>query len=302
MTPAAHRMFLCLLSATCVLLALPGCTARSDDSAVASTHVIVARGVVDVDGGLVPVLARRDGHVAAMRATLGGNVEPGSVLAQLNDETERSQVDVARADLQHARAELAAASSKLPLLQDQFGRLREAEAAGAESGRSVDDVRLQLDMQRAEVPIAEATVTGAQARLDLALRALADTEIRAPAGGRVVQVSTRVGALVSANDATPLFLIRPATQLIVRATLAASDADRIAPGTRVAIEPADHEGKVYTARVREVGELARKPDPTLAEDDFASERAVDCVIELGDVPLRIGSVVLARFSPPPASD
>src|SRR5262249_35764426 len=158
-------------------------------------------------------------------AAIGDNVEPDSVLAETNDATERAQVDVARADLQHARAELAAASSKLPLLQDQLGRLHEAEAAGAERGRLGDDVRLELDTQRAEVPIAEATVAGAQARLDVALRALADTAIRAPAAGRIVQVSTHVGMLVSANDATPLFLIRPAAPLIVRATLAARDAD-----------------------------------------------------------------------------
>jgi len=276
---------------------LQGCTARSEDAADNDApDVVLARGVVDVDGGLLPVLAQRDGHVTAVNAVLGNHVEAGTVLAQLNDGSEQSQVDVARGELQHARAELAAATARLPLLQDQFDRVREAEAAGAESGRSLDELRLQFETQRAEIPIAEAAVATAGARLRGAVRLWQNTAIRAPAAGRIVQVSARIGMLVSANDTQPLFLIRPQAPLIVRATVSAGDADRITPGAPVSIEPADYKSRAYAGRVREIGELVRKPDSTQAADDFASDRAVDCVIDIGEAPLRIGSPVLARFA------
>lgn len=246
-------------------------------------------------GGLIPVMARRNGYISAVAGTLGETVAQGDVLATLAAGTEQAEADIARADEQRARAELRAQQQKLALLEDQFAREREAERAGAESGRVLDDLRLQLQSQRAEIPVAAAALAGATARARAALQAVEAGTVRAPVAGRIVQLNTHIGAPVSGTEPAALFLLRPHTALIVRATVAARDADRIAPGMPVSIAPADAGARTYLGRVREVGELVRRPDPALATDELASDRAVDCIIDAGDAPLRLGSLVIVRF-------
>ena len=293
------RILTALMLAT--LLTLQGCGADSARASIPpAPATLLARGTVDVEGGLLPVLPTRDGHISAVLAVRGQTVEPGTLIARLADGPEQADVDIAQAELQRARAELAAGESRLSLLAERFSRVKEAESAGAESGSALDDLRLQMETQRSGIPVAKAAVSGAEARLRSAVLLADGNAVRAPAAGRIVQVSTSVGSLVSARDATPLFLIRPIAALIVRATVPARDAERLKMGMSVSVEPVDPGGKTYPGRVREVAELARKPDPALAADDFTSDRAVDCVVEVGDAPLRIGSLVVLRFNGEPA--
>jgi multidrug efflux pump subunit AcrA (membrane-fusion protein) len=287
-----------------VMLVLQGCSpdpAEASSTAMPARPVVLARGVVDVEGGLLSVRAKRAGQLVEIAGTLGQEVTRGTPLATLSGDSEHTDVDVARAELQRARAELASARSRQALLREQLSRVREAVALGAESGRVLDELQIQVDAQDGAVPVAAAAVAAAEAHLRASVATADSRFVRAPADGRIVQVNARGGDVVGTSDPAPLFLLRPHGGLIVRASVPARDTSRVQVGSAVSIEAADDESLRYTGRVRSLGEIARKPDPTSAADDFSSDRVVDCLIELdadASAPLRIGSVVVVRFTAP----
>lgn len=278
-------------------LALQGCA--PDDAQATSTSrtpSLLARGIVDVQGGLVSVRSRRTGQLAEITAAAGQEVTRGTVLATLQSETQTAEADAARAEVQRARAELASERLKVAALSEALGRVREAVKLGAESEHVRDELQAQLDAQTSALPVAEASIAAAEARLRAAQFVADSSAVRAPIDGRVVQLNARVGDLVNATDGPALFLVRPNTALIVRASVPSRDVSHLHVGSLASISDADDSETVYDGRVLSLGELARKPDPTVAADEFTSERVVDCVIELAPgAKLRIGSLVLVSF-------
>ncbi len=284
---------LAILVAACTL---QGCShGDAGPLQTGAPRAVIARGVVDVEGGLVSVRARRAGQLTEIIATVGQDVPRGAVLATLNADTEQAEADVARADLQRARAELASVRLRRAALREQMSRVHEAVELGAESGRVRDELQFQLDAQASALLVSEASVAAAEARVRAA-QAIADsTTVRAPIDGRVVQVNAHAGDVAGSLDAA-MFLLRPKTALIVRASIPVRDAARVHVGSTASIAEADDDGTVYVGHVRSLGELARKPDPTLAADEFTSDRVVDCIVALESTAgLRLGSLVLVRF-------
>jgi HlyD family secretion protein len=278
-------------------LVLQGC-APDDAQATATSPApsFLARGIVDVQGGLVSVRPRRTGQLIEITAASGQDVSRGTVLAKLQGETQNAEADAARADVVRARAELASERMKVATLSEALARVREAVRLGAESEHVRDELQAQLDAQTSALPVAQASIAAAEAHLRAAQFVADSTAVRAPIDGRVVQLNARVGDLVNATDGPALFLVRPHAALIVRASVASHDASHIHVGSVASVSDADDSETIFAGRVLSLGELARKPDPTVAADDFTSERVVDCIIELAPgANLRIGSLVLVSF-------
>ena len=276
---------------------LPGCDTDDAQASVAGAPpTVLARGVVDVEGGLVSIRPQRTGQLVRIDAALGQDVSRGTILATLQGSAEYAEAEAARAELRRARAELANARHERDALQEQMSRVREAVALGAESGHVRDELQAQLDARAGAIPVAEASVAAAEARTRAAGFIAESTAIRAPTDGRVVQVNARTGEVVSATEGPAMFLLRPKSALIVRASIPERDVSHVHVGSQASISPADDDGTAYDGRVLLLSELARKPDPAVSSDDFASERVVDCVIQVDPkAALRVGSLVMVRF-------
>lgn len=298
MMRALLRIAIAVVAILPVAFALQGCTpedAQANQMPRASSYL--ARGVVDVEGGLISVRSQHTGQLLDVSAQIGQEVSRGSVLARFQAEAQDAEADAARAELERARAELAAARVKVATLREAMGRLREAVALGAESGQARDELQAQLDAQVSTVPVAQASVAAAEARLRGARAIAGGSVVRAPIDGRVVQLNARIGDFVGAGDGPALFVLRPNGTLIVRASLPSRDASHTRIGSIASVSEVDDGKNVFEGRVVSLGEIARKPDPTLASDDFTSERVVDCVIALNpDARIRIGSLVLVSFN------
>ena len=271
---------------------LQGCDTDDAQASVAGAPpTVLARGVVDVEGGLVSIRPQRTGQLVRIDAALGQDVSRGTILATLQGWAEYAEAEAARAELRGARAELASARHEQDALQEQMSRVREAVALGAESGHVRDELQAQLDARAGEIPVASA-----EARTRAAGFIAESTAIRAPTDGRVVQVNARTGEVVSATEGPAMFLLRPKSPLIVRASIPERDVSHVHVGSQASISPADDDGTAYDGRVLLLSELARKPDPAVSSDDFASERVVDCVIQVDPkAALRVGSLVMVRF-------
>lgn len=290
------------------LLALSACTDSNDhanaataatEPAVQSQYLAIARGRVDVEGGLARVVAQRDGVISAVDARQGDQVKAGQVLAQLDPRAARIELAGARAQVGQARAQLAQSQLKLNAAKQRAPRVAEAAKAGAASGDAADEARDEVAMLQAQADGAEAALDAAQqhaaaAQLDVDARTL-----HSPVAGRIVQRDVQIGQAVSAQSGSPLFMILPDRPRIVRAELDADDADKIKPGMRAQVVRDTGEGPDYKAKVLRVGDVLGAS--TLTDDPLAraTSREVECVLQLESSgsapPLRIGQRVLVRF-------
>ena len=276
----------------------PDTSANAPTTAAPSQYLAIARGRVDVEGGLARVVAQRDGVVVAVNVQQGDGVKAGEVLAQLDPRAAQIELDGARAQVEQARAQLVQLQLKLKEAQQRAPRIAEAAKAGAASGDAADEARNEAASLQAQADAAKAALDAARQRVDAAQLDLDARALRAPVAGRVTQRDAQIGQAVSAQSGAALFTILPKRPRIVRAEVDADDADKIKAGMKAQVVRDTGEGPEYPAKVLRVGEVIGAS--TLTEDPLAraTSREVECVLELepgSAPPLRIGQRVLVRF-------
>jgi RND family efflux transporter MFP subunit len=292
-----------LLLAT-ALLGLVGCSQDNPTSTSApspsSGYIAMARGRVDVEGGLLALAMPREGVITKVLVQEGDQVKQGQVLATLDDAPAKLAVSAAQAEQQQAQAQLQLLDNKLKAMRVRAHRLSAAAAAGAGDGQSADDAHdevQQLTSQRlaAQASLAQATQKLASARYELEQRSL-----RAPIAGEIVHRAVQPGASVTPTS-DKLFTLLPQQPRLVRAELNESFVGAVTPGMRAQV--VDDSGQTQTpipAHVLRIGQVFSAS--TLEEDPLvrANTRAVECIVVF-DAPagqqLRIGQRVLVQFGP-----
>ena len=264
--------------------------------AVASPYVAVARGRIDVQGGLLALSMPREGILARVAVHEGDHVKQGQLLAQLDTRPATLAVDAAQAGLEQAQAQTRLLAVKLTAAKQRAERLRAAVKAGAGDGQSADDAREAVAQLDAEQQGARATLDMARQKLDEARYELKQRSLLAPFDADVVKVTAQAGASVSPT-AGPLITLLSSKPRIVRAELNESFVGMIKPGMHAEVSansgnPDEHWG----AHVLRIGQVYT---PAMLGDDpqvRANARTVECVLAF-DQPqnLRIGQRVTVRF-------
>jgi RND family efflux transporter MFP subunit len=220
---------------------------------------IELRGVVAVPPDRSAVVSSAvPGRVLDVRVHEGDRVEPGALLAAIEDPALHSAVaegeaitGAARAALENADAALARAKR---LVDQGIAPRRDSEDAAA---------------RRAN---AEAELTSAAAKWNLARRQQDRARVVAPIAGVIVHVLRRAGELVDGTAATPLVEIADPTTLELRADVPAAQLVRVATGL-----PADVT-------------LDAVPDQHFRAELVAVSPAVDPVTALGGVRARLTAI------------
>ena len=282
---------------------LGGCSQPSDAPAGASapvaTYAAVARGRIDIEGGLLALSMPREGVLATVAVHEGDSVKQGQLLAALDTQPAQLAVDAAQAQLEQAQAQLELLGIRQQAARQRAQRLAAAAAAGAGDGQSADDAReaaAQLDAEQLAARAAQdiATQKLREARYELKQRSL-----RAPFDAQVVHVAAQPGASVSPGSGA-LFTLLPDKPRIVRAELNDSFVGAIHPGMPAEVSAdSDRDGSRWAAHVLRIGEVY---GPATLENDpqvRANARTVECVLTF-DQPssLRIGQRVVVRFDKP----
>ncbi|MEO7325505.1 MAG: HlyD family efflux transporter periplasmic adaptor subunit [Dokdonella sp.] len=260
-----------------------------------SAYLAMARGQVDVEGGLIRVVTARDGRVVEVKVEEGDTVKEGDVLALLDQRQSRIGVGIAQASLAQAQAQVGVLGARLRPALVQSSRAAEAAAAGAATGQSADDASAALALLKAEIGAGDAAVKLAREHLDAANAELDAAAISAPAAGRIVRRSVHVGDALSAQSATELFQLLPDRPLIVRAELNEAYADLVKPGMQAEVVRDSDQGSTVPARVLRVGEVFGPSRLTDDPVERAGAHDVECVLLLEHPDFRIGQRVLVRF-------
>lgn len=235
-------------------------------------EVVVAPGIVEPWGDSVDVSALESGSIAEIAVKEGQEVAAGQLLARLDDATQRSAVELARAELaeaeavlakvergatpeelQQAQAEYDAAKARSDLARssaDRTARLHSHEAVpDAEAERAADEARVEAAREEgAEARLAEvergpraedrsaarARTAAARARLTLAETSLARRRVLAPATGEVLLGRFHAGEFYAVTS-SPMFVLGDLTRLQVRLEVDEIDARDVSAGAACAV-------------------------------------------------------------------
>ncbi|MBD8872016.1 HlyD family efflux transporter periplasmic adaptor subunit [Rhodanobacter sp. DHB23] len=296
--PSPLRLAGCALAAALALAACSKSAQPAATSAAASQYAAVARGRVDIEGGLLALTMPREGVLASVAVHEGDTVKQGQLLAALDTRPAQLAVDSAQAQLEQAQAQLKLLAVKQAAARLRAQRLGAAATAGAGDGQSADDAREASSQLDAEHDADQAAADMAAQKLAEAKYELAQRSLRAPFDASVVHVTAQPGASVSPSDA--LFTLLPDKPRIVRAELNESFVGAVHPGMRAEVADNDDSGNDrWSAHVLRIGQVY---GPATLENDpqtRANARTVECVLAF-DQPeqqLRIGQRVIVRFVP-----
>lgn len=287
-----------LLTVLVLALALGACS-RPPPPASAPAEppsVAVAKGVVEVQGGLVRLVAPRDGAVTMVAADEGAHVVAGQVLAQLDDRQARLQLANAQAELGQRQAELAVAAARASGAAREARRFAGLAAGDAATRQEADQAATAASVAEGERRQAAEALQAAQARRQLAAFEVDTRAVRAPVAGRIVRRAVAAGGYVGATG--PMFVLAPDGPRLVRAELDEAFADRVAPQARAVVTREFQTGGEFPARVVRVADALGAP--SLADDAGAraDARVVTVLLTLSpDADLRLGQRVLVRFEP-----
>ena len=280
-------------------LLLGACSPTPDPAAASpppSAYAAVARGRVDIQGGLLTLSMPRDGVLVKVPVHEGDHVDKGQLLAQLDPRPAALAVEAAQAGLEQAQAQSKLLVVKLAAAKQRAGRLRAAAAAGAGDGQSADDAREAAAQLEAEQQGDHATLDMARQKLDEARYELQQRSLLAPFDADVVKMAAQVGASVSPASG-PLFTLLPNKPRIVRAELNESFVGMVKPGMHAEVSAnSGSAGTHWSAHVLRIGKVY---GPATLDNDpqvRANARTVECVLAF-DQPsnLRIGQRVTVHF-------
>lgn len=268
-------------------------------AATAAQPIAIAKGKIDVEGGVIRLAAQREGLIQDVFAEEGDRVHKGQVLAQIDTRQAALAVALAKADLAEARARLMTATARSTAADREARRLAGLGQVDAIARQEADKAADEAQVQRGELAAARAGVEVAEQKLRTQEFEIEARQVRAPLDGRIVRRSAKPGDGASTLNVTELFLLAPDTARIVRAELDEQFVSDVKPGQRADILLEYDEKQVFRGRVLRLGEVfgSRK----LANDD-PNERQDTRVVEMvvaveGDQTLRIGQRVLVRVMP-----
>lgn len=260
--------------------------------------VAVARGKIEVEGGLLDLSPAVAGVVQQLSVKEGQSVQRGQLLLRLADDTGQADLAVAESEAQLAKARQKARAARLPQLKQTLARWQAAAREGAADAQNVDEAAQALRDAQAEIDVAAAEAQVAQRKLEQLRAQHKRQELRAPEAGTVVRLATHAGS--QAVPGTPAVVLLPQRPLQVRAEINESFAAAVREGMRATVT-LDADGSAQqqlpSARVLRISPVygtARLQD----DQQRGPVRVIECVLVFEQAPaaaVRVGQNVRVQF-------
>lgn len=260
--------------------------------------VAVARGKIEVEGGLLDLSPAVAGVVQQLSVKEGQSVQRGQLLLRLADDTGQADLAVAESEAQLAKARQKARAARLPQLKQTLSRWQAAAREGAADAQNVDEAAQALRDAQAEIDVAAAEAQVAQRKLEQLRAQHKRQELRAPEAGTVVRLATHAGS--QAVPGTPAVVLLPQRPLQVRAEINESFAAAVREGMRATVT-LDADGAAHqqlpSARVLRISPVygtARLQD----DQQRGPVRVIECVLVFEQAPaaaVRVGQNVRVQF-------
>jgi membrane fusion protein (multidrug efflux system) len=185
-----------------------------------------------IEGHVIPISAKVSAHAAKILVDDNQEVKAGDLLIELDPNDYRVKDQMAKADLQAAKAEAEKAHT---------------DAARYKQLNSQDEVsKQQLDMAVLRTQIADAKVASAEAHMEQADLEVSYTRIFAPIAGHVTKKSVETGQLVQVGE--PLLAIVSKEKWVI-ANFKETQLTSMHPGQKVEIRVDTYPHKTFKGHV-----------------------------------------------------
>ncbi|HAU5563398.1 hemolysin secretion protein D [Pantoea sp. BL1] len=226
-------------------------------------NVIAATGKMDAIER-VNVGAQVSGQVKKLYIKAGDNVSKGELIAEIDDQPQRSDLRNAQAALSVAQADLETREATLVRQDAQFKRLQQMIKANLVSRQDFDEAAEAWSTARAELTAQKARVIQAQIEVDKKQLDLSYTRIMAPMDGTVIAIVTKQGQTVNAAQSAPTIAkLAQLGTMTIKVQVSEADITNIHPGQQAWFTTFANPDKRYNATLRSI-ELA--PESVMKDD------------------------------------
>ncbi len=202
-------------------------------------------------GSRLVVAAKTGGLLEKLLVDIGDRVGSGALIAVLDGRAFARQVELARAELTVAEANLADARIALEAARREHERVSTLRGKQIASAAELDAAADQLRKMEARYTLVQAQLRQQQTSLETARAQLADTRVSASwegAGERVIgERFAEQGTLLRAND--PIVSVLDIDPLIAAVFITEQSYSRVRIGQRAAIETDSLPGESFEGRV-----------------------------------------------------
>jgi membrane fusion protein (multidrug efflux system) len=255
---------------------LGGCTAgsqtRAPDNRILATATPVVVRVFDVQPSphlsagdlLIPaalsvedtaiVLAEREGLIVNLRGQEGARVAKGDLLAQFNDDDQRSQLRQAELEVTRLKVEEQQYESLVKLNRSELDRELLLASQGLSSKSDVERAQYKLDQSNHEYEKSRLSTESARARVEAVKLELQKSTIRAPIAGIVTRRYIALGTNVARND--KLYEVSRLSRLEIRFRLPQTARSTLGPGQVLNLSVINSDTIIARARIRRIDPIA----------------------------------------------
>ncbi|MGK3114344.1 efflux RND transporter periplasmic adaptor subunit [Candidatus Pantoea formicae] len=226
-------------------------------------NVIAATGKMDAIER-VNVGAQVSGQVKKLYIKAGDAVSKGELIAEIDDQPQRSDLRNAQAALSVAQADLETREAALIRQDAQFKRLQQMLKTNAASRQDYDEAAEAWSTARAELTAQKARVIQAQIEVDKKQLDLSYTRIMAPMDGTVIAIVTKQGQTVNAAQSAPTIAkLAQLGTMTIKVQISEADINNVKPGQQAWFTTFANPDKRYNATLRSI-ELA--PESVMKDD------------------------------------
>lgn len=226
-------------------------------------NVIAATGKMDAIER-VNVGAQVSGQLKKLYIRTGDKVRKGELIAEIDDQPQRSDLRNAQAALSVAKADLETKEATLVRQEAQFKRLQQMLKMNLVSRQDYDTGAEAWRIAGAEQTAQQARVIQAQIEVDKKQLDLGYTRIMAPMDGTVIAIITRQGQTVNAAQSAPTIAkLAQLDTMTIKVQISEADINNIKPGQQAWFTTFSNPDKRYNATLRSI-ELA--PDTVMKDD------------------------------------
>lgn len=278
----------------------------------------------NVDIREVVLAFRVSGRLSSVQVDEGDSVQPGQILARLDVEPLKNNLNAALAneaasaarnaltrkgnrseDIAQARSRLDAAQAAVVQADSEYKRQRDLVPAGGSSRQSLEAARSQRDQSVAlrdaasqqlkalaagfrpeEIAESDAQLKQARANVAAARLALKDASLQSPSAGIILARAVEAGSMVQAG--TPAFTLSLRQPVWVRAYVGESQLGKFATGTEVQVSSDSHPEKIYRGVVGFVSPTAEFTPKSVETADLRTALVYRIRVVVGDADAGLG--------------
>jgi len=242
---------------------------RPDAPVAVETQPVRTGSIQDIGvftGSLVPesqfvVAPKAAGWIKDLLVDIGDSVRRNDVIAVLNDEEFRRQVEQAGAELQVAKANAENPAAVLDLARREYERVMALREKQIASAAELDAASATYNAGQAQLKVAQAQVVQKEAALKAAELQLSYTQVRAfwedgDANRVVGERFVDEGALVSVNQ--PIVSILENNPLTAVVFVVERDYPKMSVGQEAGVTTDAYPGEVFRGSIRRIAPLLRE--------------------------------------------